>query len=117
MSDSNRNAKEVEQELAVHDRLKFVVVALWCILYSAYGLVQSGSLTHISVYCTEYLHRSTTISRYLISLYGAGLLICRVLISIVPNLLQKVISSNSYRIVDMSRVNLHRSEFAAKGYQ
>merc|ERR1712217_149461 len=98
MSDLNRNAKEVEQELAVHDRLKYTVVALWCIFYSLFGLVQSGSLTHISVYCTEYLHRSIKISRYLITVYGAGLLTSRVLIAIVPNLLQKVISSNVYRM-------------------
>merc|ERR1719192_5128 len=77
-----KNAKLVQQELAEHNKLKYAVATLWCIFYSVYGLVQSGSVTHISVYCSDYLDLSSGMARYLISMYSAGQLTHRVSISI-----------------------------------
>lgn len=91
-----KSAEMVQQELAVHNKLKYGVVALWCIMYSLFGYVQSGSVTHISVYCSEYLGLSSGTARYLISMYSAGQLAFRTLITIAPKSLKTRIEATGF---------------------
>merc|ERR1711879_560400 len=63
---------------------------------SLYGLVQSGSVTHISVYCSEYLGLSSGTARYLISMYSAGQLVFRTLITVAPKSVKSKIETTGF---------------------
>merc|ERR1719361_305808 len=95
---SERDPATVLQELAVHSKLKNAVAFLWCSLYIMHGLVQSGTLTHATIYCTEYLGIDAGIGRFLISMYCGGQLVFRILIAVAPSCIQKVISTTKFMI-------------------
>jgi len=95
-SSTTKSAELVQQELAVHNKLKYGVVALWCTMYSLYGLVNSGSVTHISLYFSEYLGKSSGMARYLISMYSAGQLAHRVMLGFTPKSLKERIETTGF---------------------
>jgi len=66
---------------------------LWCSFMILFGLVQSGTLTHATVYCTEYLGLSAGIGRYLIAMYCGGQLFFRLLVTVVPESMENIINS------------------------
>jgi len=95
---STRESVDVQQDLAVHNKLKNTVVMLLCTQYIMHGVVQSGTLTHATVYCSEYLGVSNGIGRFLISMYCGGQLAFRLLHSVVPPSVQIVLNSVDYMI-------------------
>merc|ERR1719361_1450959 len=98
MQESNRDPTTVLQQLKVHSKLKNTVAFLWCSLYIMHGLVQSGTLTYATVYCTEYLGIDEGIGRFLIAMYCGGQLIFRILIAVAPKSIQRTISTTNYMI-------------------
>merc|ERR1719216_95306 len=92
------NQITILEKLKVHSKLKNTVVFLWCSLFFMHAVVSSGSLTHVTVYCTEYLGIDEAIGRCLISTLCGGQLVFRILIALVPGSVQKVISTTKYMI-------------------
>merc|ERR1719216_511026 len=92
------NQITILEKLKVHSKLKNTVVFLWCSLFFMHAVVSSGSLTHVTVYCTEYLDIDGAIGRCLISMLCGGQLIFRILIAVAPKSIQKTISTTNYMI-------------------
>ena len=92
---STRDPVDVQRELSIHNKLKNTVIGLWAFLSVAYGIVQSGTLTNATLYA-EYLGCDAGVGRYLIAMYGFGQLSFRILVTLAPKPVKKVIESTGY---------------------
>merc|ERR1712087_561083 len=83
-SNSNRDAKDVQKALTASVGLKRAVVFCLSLLSVLYGVVQSGGIVHITVYCQQTLSVSPGFGRYLISTFNGGALFYRCMV-LLPN--------------------------------
>jgi len=81
---SDRNAKDVQKALSTSVALKRSVVFCLALLSVLYGVVQSGVILHITVYCDQYLAVDPGFGRYLVSTFNGGQLVYRCVV-LVPN--------------------------------
>eukprot|EP01084_Bolivina_argentea_P092867 167051_1 len=75
-----RRAQSVLQELEQHKTMRNVIIILFGIILIIFSIIQSGIVTFITLYVSEYLGVSDIMGRYLISTYYGGQLFYRFVI-------------------------------------
>ena len=95
-SESPKSAEEVEEELSEHNALKNVVVICISVIMILHGIVQSGVLVHITVYCQEYLGVSPGFGRYLISCYAGGQLLYRAVVIVSRGKMEEIMNTTGF---------------------
>ena len=93
---SPKTAEQVQEELSEHTCLKNAVVFSIPLMMILHGLVQSGVLVHITVYCQEYLGVSPGFGRYLVSCYAAGQLSYRAAVIFPRGTLKEIMDSTGF---------------------